>query len=409
MSVLKNEPIYPANEGDYSKPRHIIVEGSYEEIGFDLGTLAKSDYGTKLSVYDSPIYAEARREYLATNWPQMLERSKGVQRAFGLPENDVVYDATCLPFDWYDEKRGADLGANTCSGVVLPIEKTKAGATYTSRNFDLMAMPLWSGLLGKKPPEGAHNAWSRGIVLETRPKGGFRSIHVGGQELLAPWIDAINEKGLYVTAFHDPWGVGDEIGLAGGQAVSGVPLTLAFALLLDTCTTVEEAKKVILKNRIIQTIMRAHILIADASGNATVFEIDQHSQAYVFADRKANEPLFATNHPNTRFPEPSTYPDFDMTHEHNTFTRQCILRDTYDALEPPFKKEDATALTDAIHCAFVDDELAEAGPMERTLINTTADLSKPEISVRWYLGDVGPVEGTNHMEDRMSDYYTFGF
>ncbi len=409
MSILKNEPVYPFEDGDYSRPHHIIVEGTYQEIGFDLATLAKKDYGARLSVYDHPIYAEARREYLAQNWPQMLERSRGVQRAYGLPENDVVYDATCLPFDWYDEARGRDLGANTCSAAVLPIEKSNVGATYVSRNFDLSAMPLWSGLLGKEPPEGAHNGWSRGIVLETRPKGGFRSIHVGGQELLAPWLDALNEKGLYVTAFHDPWGVGDEIGSAGGQNVSGVSLTQLFALILDSCSTVEEAKKTILKNRIMQTIMRGHMLIADAGGNATVFEIDQHSQAYVFADREANEPLYATNHPNTKFPDPSTYPDFDMTHEHNTFTRQCILRDTYDSLSPPFKKEDATALTDAIHCAFIDDELAEAGPNERTLVNTTSDLSKPEISVRWYLGDVGPIAGTNQIEDRMSEFYTFGF
>jgi hypothetical protein len=72
MSILKNEPVFPFSKDDYSKPRHIIVEGTYEEIGFDLGTLAKNEYGCKLGVYDHPIYAEARREYLATNWPQML-------------------------------------------------------------------------------------------------------------------------------------------------------------------------------------------------------------------------------------------------------------------------------------------------------------------------------------------------
>jgi penicillin V acylase-like amidase (Ntn superfamily) len=177
------------------------------------------------------------------------------------------------------EARGKDLEANTCSTVVLPAEKSKDCATFVSRNFDLMAMPLWSGLLGKTPPAGTHNAWSREIVLETRPKGGFRSIHGDGQELLAPWSDAIDEKGLYVTAMHDPWAVGDEIGSAGGQDVSGITVTQLFAFLLDTCSTVEEAKKAILKNRVIQTIMRGHLLIADSSGAATVFEIDRHSQA----------------------------------------------------------------------------------------------------------------------------------
>lgn len=191
--------------------------------------------------------------------------------------------------------------------------------------------------------------------------------------------------------------------------ISGISILQLFGLLLDRCATVEEAKKEILSNHLMQVVLTAHILIADATGNATVFEIDQDSQAYVFVDRAANEPLFVTNHPLHTYPTPNTYPDFDETKEHNTFQRQIIFRDAYAKLRPPFKKEDATAMTDAVHCAFVDHEKAEAAPLERTLINTTAGLSSPEISVRWYLGDVGPVAGTNHMEDRMSDYYTFGF
>ncbi len=408
MSILKNEPVYPFQDGDYSKPRHIIVKGTNEEIGFDLATLAKNEYGAKLWRYDDPVYGQARREYFRRNWPAMLERSQGVLQAFGLPKDDVVYDATSLPFDWYDAQRGKDLGANTCSAAVLPIEKSN-GATYVSRNFDLMAMVLWSELFGKKPPQGAFNCWSRGIVLEIQPDPGYKTLLIGGQELLTPYIDGLNEKGLYISLFHDPWGVGDEAGPASGMAISGISMVQMLGLLLDTCATVEEAKRQILHNRIMHVIMCSHMIIADATGNATIFEIDRHSQAYVFTDRKANEPLFITNHPVSRYPQPSTYPEFDASAEHNSFQRQILFRDAYAALKPPFRKEDATAMTDAVHCAFIDDKKAEAGPKERTLINTTADLSKPEISVRWYLGDVGPIAGTNHMEDRMSDYFTFGF
>ena len=92
-----------------------------------------------------------------------------------------------------------------------------------------------------------------------------------------------------------------------------------------------------------------------------------------------------------------------------TVARQLILRDAYAELGAPFTKVDATAMTDSVHCAFVDSKKAESGPLERTLSNCTCDLTKPELSVRWYLGDVKPVPGTNHMEDRMSDFYTFGF
>ena len=409
MSILKNEPIYPFKIDDYTKPRHIIVEGTSEEIGYDLATLAKNEFGCKLGVYDSPVYGKARKKYMETNWPQMAERSKGVLRAFGLPETDVVHDPTALPFDWYDAERGRELGANTCSAAVLPIEKSTNGGVFTSRNFDLMAMVLWSGLFGQKAPEGANNAWSRGVVVEARPDNGYQTIMVGGQELLYPYIDAINEKGLYVSLFHDPWGVGDEAGAASGEAISGVSMVQLVGMLLETCKTVEEAKLKILNNRIMHMVMCAHMIIADADGNATIYEIDKHSQMYVFTDRKANEPLFITNHPASKFPIPSTYPEFNEEAEHNTFQRQIIFRDAYAKLNPPFTISDVVAMTDAVHCSFVDDEKAEAGPLERTLINSTCDLSKPEISVRWYLGDVGPIKGTNHMEDRISDYYTFGF
>lgn len=75
----------------------------------------------------------------------------------------------------------------------------------------------------------------------------------------------------------------------------------------------------------------------------------------------------------------------------------------------PFKEEDATAMMTSVHCAFADDKKADAGPRERTLSNCTCDLTKTEISVRWYLGAVGPIEGTNQMQDCMTDFNAFGF
>ena len=41
MAIIKNEPVFEFKDEDYCKPRHIIVEGSYEEIGYDLGKLAR--------------------------------------------------------------------------------------------------------------------------------------------------------------------------------------------------------------------------------------------------------------------------------------------------------------------------------------------------------------------------------
>ena len=408
MAVLKNEPVFEFQEDNYSKPRHIIVAGSHEEIGFDLATIAKNDYGCELGIYDDSIYGQGRKPYMELHWPEMAERSKGVRKAYGLSEGDVVYDSTSLPYDWYDaNKSGTQADLTTCSAAMLPVEKSDGGV-YVSRNYDMMAMVMWSEVFGKKAPEGSFRFAERYIVLETRPDNGYKSIQIGGNEALHPYVDGINEKGLYVTAFHDPDSIGSEGTPCSGMKVSGLCMIQLPTLLLDTCATVEEAKVKILQNRIVQTMMRVHLLIADASGNATVFELDA-AGGYQFVDRKANEPIFVTNHELSKYPDPSTYPAFDIKAEHNTFARQLILRDAYAELNGPFKKDDVTAMTDAVHCSFADTTKAESGPLERTLSNCTCDLSKPEISVRWYFGDVKPVPGTNHMEDRMSDFYTFGF
>jgi len=408
MSILKNTPVLEVKDSDYSKPRHIIVAGSHEEIGFDIATIAKNDYACQLGIYDDPIYAQGRKAYMEQHWPEMAERSKGVRRAYGLSENDVVFDSNSLPYDWYDAlKGGSQMDLTTCSAALLPIEKSNGGV-FVSRNYDMMAMVMWSEIFEKKIPEGAFRIAERCIVLETRPDKGYNTIQIGGNEALHPWVDGLNEKGLYVTVFHDPDSIGSEGTPCSGMKIAGITMTQLPTLLLDECASVEEAKLKILQNRVIQTIMRAHLLIADASGNATVFELDAEA-GYRFTDRKANEPLFVTNHELAKYPDPGSYPEFDIHAEHNTYARQLILRDAYAGLSAPFTKDDVNAMTDAVHCSFVDTKKAESGPLERTLSNCTCDLSKPELSVRWYLGDVKPIPGTNHMEDRMSDFYTFGF
>ena len=408
MSILKNSPVFELKQGDYSKPVHIIVAGSQEEIGFALATIARNEYGCQLGVYDDPIYARGRQAYMELHWPEMAERSKGVRRAYGLSEDDLVHDSTSLPYDWYDAvKSGTSSDLTTCSAAVLPIEKS-AGGVFVSRNYDMMAMVMWSEVFGKKAPEGSYRFAERYIVLEIRPDNGYKSIQIGGNEVLHPYVDGINEKGLYVTVFHDPDSIGNEGTPCSGMKIAGLPLTQVPTMLLNHCASVDEAKLKILQNRVTQTMMRVHLLIADAGGNATVFELNDQGE-YCFTDRKANEPLFVTNHELAKYPDPSSYPEFDIHAEHNTYARQLILRDAYAGLRAPFKKDDATAMTDSVHCAFVDSKKAEAGPLERTLSNCTCDLAKKELSVRWYLGDAKPIPGTNHMKDRMTEFYTFGF
>ena len=123
MSILKNDPIYEFKDGDYSKPRHIILAGSYEEIGFDLATIAKNDYDCELGIYDDPIYGKARKTYMEMHWPEMAERERCPKGIWSIYEDDVVYDSNTLAYDWYDAaKSGTSADLTTCSAAMLPVE-----------------------------------------------------------------------------------------------------------------------------------------------------------------------------------------------------------------------------------------------------------------------------------------------
>jgi hypothetical protein len=244
MAILKNEPLFSFKEGNYAKPHHIIVSGSDEEIGYELASLAKEKYDCTLEKYDDPIYGEARREFFKRNWPEMNERSKGIRRAFGLAEDDNIHDTCSLPYDVYDCVRGQTLEFGACSGLVLPIEKSDTSkGVYTARNHDLFPLPAWSTLLGKTPPEGAYGCEERANVIEFHPDKGYRNILVGGHDLLTPFIDGINEKGLYFTTFADPNGVGEGAAAMAGGRANGLSDVQLGAYLLSNCATVEEAKK----------------------------------------------------------------------------------------------------------------------------------------------------------------------
>jgi hypothetical protein len=312
-------------------------------------------------------------------------------------------------YDLYGEGDGGRVNFGACTGLVLPHEKTDTGAPFVSRNAEMVKMVLFDEMFGKKAPAGAHMCFTRNIVVERRPTEGYRNIVHGGHDLLNPSIDAINEKGLFISSFHDPSTYGAEAAPTSGYVWSGVSLIQLMNQVMDQCATVEEAKRLILRSHLYQSMFVLHLLIADAEGNATVFEIDGSSGAYLFTDRVEGEPLFCTNHPLHTYPTPDTYPEVNMEAEHNTFTRQVILRDKYQDFAMPLKRINATDLTDSVHVAFQDPEKAESSATMRTLFNCNADLSKPEINIRWHLGDGGPIAGTNHIKQRVSDFYTFGF
>lgn len=194
--------------------------------------------------------------------------------------------------------------------------------------------------------------------------------------------------------------------------MSGIAFQTLGPLILETCATVKEAKKEILMNRVLFRFLMGHMVLVDATGDGCIFEIDAKTQQYMLTDRKPNEPLFCTNHPVSRWSDPSSFPEYKKEQEMNTFLRMDKLNGIYENKSKegrPLTKEDAMEMTDSVHCSFVDTDMAQCRATERTVLNTTANLTKRELYVSFYVRDVEPVPGTNTMKDMMSKRYTFGF
>jgi len=411
MTILKNEPLFQFKEGDYAKPRHLIIEGTDEEIGYDLACLAKSDYGVKPYPYVDPLYGAARNAYFETSWPHLAARAKGARRAYGLPADDTQYDTSSLPYDFYGVKSEVDTSQLTCcSGCILPKEKSADGkGVFVGRNYDMYTLPLYTGFLGGDQPEGAFGYNERSFVTEIRPKVGYKSILIGGLDVMHPVGDGLNEKGLWYAIFSDPAGVVKVAGPTAGEKISGITMIQLGPFLLQTCANVEEAKKKILESRVMMVGLGTHMIFGDKQGKGCIFEIDKISQAYCLTDRKVGEPLVITNHPVSTYTDPDKFPKWEEGAEHNTFNRMCMLHKAISELKTPMKKTDADDMMTLVHCSFLDDKKAQCAPQERTLHTVNCDLSKCELSIKFYLRDVGPIKGTNHMEDVMTEYYTFCF
>lgn len=152
-----------------------------------------------------------------------------MRRAFGLPADDIQFDSSVLPYDFYDVNAEAvdkdAFNATFCSGVVLPKEKNEDGkGVFIGRNMDMVPTPLWTNMTGNAVPEGAFGYCQRSVVLETRPKTGYRSIILGGLDLMTPFFDGINDRGLYYAIFADPAGVAKLAGPTAGERSNGVTM-----------------------------------------------------------------------------------------------------------------------------------------------------------------------------------------
>jgi hypothetical protein len=261
--------------------RHLVLRGTNQQIGKALAEIAKERYGTRLEPAKDPARQRAMREFLARNYPILLDRMRGVAEAYGKSVDDDRWDFTALGF--------IDLKA-ACSIAQLPPSSTANHKSVVSRDYDFTTGDISFGFL----PPGKLHPTARPYLLELHPDRGYASLSMDAYDLLSGTLDGINSEGLTVTLALD-----DDIFEKGDMEPTKDPAvglgelqTLRF--LLDTCANVDEAKAALMSTKQYYQYVPVHYLIADRYGKAFVWEYSKsHNKEYVIEN--PGKPLVMTN------------------------------------------------------------------------------------------------------------------
>lgn len=387
--------LVPPVAGDYLSVRALTVRGTDTEIGSDLAALSRRDYGTVLAPYASPIYGKGRLAYFDQHYPAMAARARGVAQTFGVAEG---YDSSVLGYDLPAAPPG-------CSAVWFPASLTTTGRPMFGRNLDWFAGTL-SSRHGLPPTPGEHPSCSRTVLTATVPQSGRAVAQLGCHDLMSPGLDGVNDAGLMIVVLVDHTDRGNIGASTAGGFSNGVSAMQLPGCVLNSASTVEEAKLVILQQSIFcPGTTNMHWFIADEHGAATVLEIDGDSRQYRFVDAAPDQPLIVTNHALHRYPTIDTFPQVPTTEEHNSFIRYRTLTDAIAAHEGKWSPADISALLDVVLCAYVSNAAAgiDGEVPERTLWQYVADPTNRHYSFRFYQHDTDPVPGTNRVQAQFTD------
>jgi hypothetical protein len=216
---------------------------------------------------------------------------------------------------------------------------------------------------------------SRPYVITSRPDDGPATT-VLTMDTLDGCTEGVNEHGLAVALLlADVESVG--VPVEAGPQVGLNPMQLP-RFVLDTCATAEDARRALLHAKQYDLGAPLHYLIADATGDAFVWERGHGGVEHVVD--AGDGPLCVTNHPLHRHPDPGDLPP-DTDETMRTYERATALTKRTRGVEMS-----ADDLRDAVDSVGFDAAAAGAMPL-RTLWRTVLDVTDRTISTRFYLGD----------------------
>jgi hypothetical protein len=384
-ALVTSEVVLAKEQDTYLEVRHIVLRGSNREIGRALGNLAKNAYGIKLVRYAAPVYAEAHRLYLKKNYPILLDRAAGVAEAYGVAPADNTCVTSELPYD---------IAPFSCSGLFVPPACSENGHIIYGHNVDFYIATLRE-MLGMKAVPGERKMYSRTFVMELYPDEGYSSLVIGSLDLMNGFQSGINSEGLLVAMLADNDSAKSLETNPDGDDSGGLSMLQLNRLVLDTCATIEEAKIVILNNKLAIGFEPGHVLIGDRYGKCFIYEVSAKDLSARFVDG-SGKPMIITNHAVHKHPDVDKFPSFDPKATYNSFYRYLVLYKFLQDHPGKLAFDDVrNALVRTYGNTHDADEGAAAPLPLRTLYPMVYDISERTLDVKFYLkdGDLDPGTG----------------
>jgi predicted choloylglycine hydrolase len=343
--------------GDFAVASHLVVRGTQAEIGFALARASIDAYGSAPRPV-KPVLGRARKRWFEANWPEHHERCRGMAAAFGVADDDP---SLCV-----DALNGLPLPGG-CSAVWCPPSPT-VPATIV-RNFD-----IHTSVIETEPAArvGQHlPALARPYVLEMHPDRGLSSVAITGNNL-SGCLEGINEAGLCVVELAD--GQGDTIRPTTAPQ-AGLDEAQLPRFLLDRCHTAAQAREALHGAKHYTRYSTCHFLIADAHGDAFVWERERDNVEHIIDAQTA--PLAITNHLLSQATAPA------RDEQGSTYARLRHLARQLEHGDPDIERMH-TAL-DSIRAEVATDGPSST-PTAVTLWRSEYRMSKSSMSARFLLG-----------------------
>lgn len=358
---MQNMTQVAGGKDDFQLVTHLTLTGSQVEIGRALTEEARR-LGWAPTPAD-PIVNRARRTWFERHWPQHHARMDGAAAALGLdPDQDeLALDG----LNYIPEGSG-------CSALWVPPSAAPDGHGRVGRNYDFFPWTT-SEVMGAAPGPNELPMASRPYVITTVPDEGLASTVITMNDLDG-CMDGVNSAGLAVMLL-----VADFASAAPPETIApqvGVGSVQLPRFLLDTCENVEQAKQALLGAKQYDHGVPLHYLVADANGNAFVWERGRDGSEHII--EFGDGPLCVTNHLLHRHPDPMDLPE-DTEGSFFSFGR---LRTLYE------RSKGVTMSADDLRESQRAVRQAEDSDLPfRTLWSTIFDTADRTLSVRFHLGD----------------------